>query len=723
MSSVYFVFVCARVYLLVNCVCAFCPTCDHYFFFSLLVVAWPSLYFSSDSYTCTNANINRFIALCSKYNIYVFLFFCFDLNRFSNRTSQRSGYGYGSQNATATVTYDILTKIKLFSEYLASCEPIEIKFASATTNIQLGIAYVPIPTNLIHTLMTPRSGRSERNTFGDSSFNTRIFNSRNNIVGDARINFIVTISDRETPRSATTVTSKMMKTPINDMAYRVAMRKREIENDLNCDNTSATMIVRKSKCDKNNCNSSVSGANRCCSPRKISSRMQITSPLAEYLSGLPLTHNQENEALREMQSISPSESFIEALNADLKAAIATAPKKQFSLESHRSGSPNQTSSTDVALQKIDSIKISVYDLILTNAGVRELCVKNGIVHGKSYASGTFIVEGKVDTSLLMQCEGKVNSKHHTNSECIRIFSSLVDESDARIEFNRDAIRLIRTPSDGKSIANDGISLIVWYRDAQMKQSQIVGAAHVPLQDVLKCNDFTLTKKYSVRTTTSNIVLGMLTIKLELGCRGVHFGSEYLEAISVDPEEVESDGHRFQPSPLYHRNLVGHHGTCADFCVNCCKLREHDAKIDDMILSACVYDAHDDHSNEKLTSPSAVGDGQSNGSSDNRGRTIKNSNGTNGKIGRDDETFGLRNNGAPNHLNDPSNELNLSGLFYVGLINFDRSRLRLGDTFLLCRSFWTSDAVIITENCGNNILNFLEVIGLESLKSVLICRPK
>lgn len=587
---------------------------------------------------------------------------------------------------------------------MASCEPIEIKFASATTNIQLGIAHVPIPIELIDALTTPSSSRSEQVTFSDCSCNTRIFNSRNKVVGDVRINFVLTIFDRATPRSATTVTNKMMKPSINDITYSATMRRRGIENDLNCDNTPRTMIGCKTKNDKNSCNNLVSGNGSRCST-KVSSRMQITSPLAEYLSGLPLTHNQENEALREMQLISPSESFIEALNADLKAAIATSPEKQPASDSHRSGSPIRTSSTDAALQKIDSIKISVYDLILTNAGVRELCVKNGIIHGKSYASGTFIVEGKLDGSLLMQCEGKVNTKHHTNTECIRIFSTMVDESAARIEFNRDAIRLIRTPSGQK--ANEGLSFIVWYRDAQMKQSQIIGATHVPMRDVIKSNDFTLTKRYSVRTTTGDIVLGMLTIKMELGCRGVHFGSEYLEAISLDPEDVEDDGHRHRPSPFHPRHFPGHHETCADFCSNCCKLREHDAKIDDMILSACVYDAHDDHSNGKLTSPPALGNGQTNGSGEDRGRPVRDNNGMNGKFGRGDDMFDNSNDGAPNHLDDPNRDLSLTGLFYVGLINFDRSRPRLGDTFLVCRSFWTSNAVIMTDKCGN-ILNFLEV---------------
>lgn len=676
---------CARFALHANYVCAFGTTCDRsVLWFSFCYCLWPSHHINSScDWRFVSISISITISLSSI------------KSRFANCSSHRSDEGCGCRNATATLTYDILTKIKLFREYLASCEPIEIKFASAKTNIQLGIAHVPIPTKLLHAL--PISSRSEHVTLNDCCSNPRIFNSRNKVVGDIRINFSLTVLDRATPRSASTVPSKMMKTTINDSVCQYgAMRQREIENDLNCDNTPT---ARKTKSDKNHCNHLMSGGGRGGSA-KISSRMQITSPLAEYLSGLPLTHNQENEALREMQSVSPSESFIEALNADLKAAIGTSPRKQFSLHSHRSGS-----SADAALQKIDSIKISVYDLILTNAGVRELCVQNGTVHGKSYASGTFIVEGKLDTSLLMQCEGRVTGKHHTNSEGIRIFSCLVDESAARIEFNRDAVRLIRAPSGEKAIASDGLSLIVWYRDAQMKQSRIIGAAHVPLRDVLQSNDFTLTKRYSVRTTTSDIVLGMLALKLELGCRGVHFGSEYLEAISLDPQDVECDGHRFQPSPmLYHRNITATNASCGDFCANCCKLREHDAKIDDLILSTCVYDAHDDHSNEKLTSPSTVG-GQSNGSS---GRSTRASNGTNGKVGRDDETFGLNNDGAPNHLDDPNHDLSLSGLFYVGLINFDRCRTRLCDTFLLCRSFWTSDAVIITENCGNNILNFLEV---------------
>lgn len=641
-----------------------------------------------------------FFLLCARLN-YLFVF-C--PNRFTSCGTQRAGNGYG-HNATATLTYDILTKIKLFRAYLASAEPIEVKFASATTNIQLGTAHIPIPVDLVNTLSTPRTGRSLQ-TLHDYSCTTQIINSRNKVIGDFRANFILTVLDQTTPRSATAPATKSMGGPRNDVASSATMRKMEIENDMKCENRSMTM--RCPKCEKTKCNRLVSDGVGCGST-KVSSRMQIVSPLAEYLSGLPLTHNQENEALREMQSISPSESFIEALNADLKAVIATTPKiRPPSLESsQRSDTSNRVSSAEIAaLQKIDSIRINVYDFILTNAGVRELC--NGTVHGKSYANGTFIVEGKLDALLLMQCDEEVNGKHHTNSECFRMFSMSVDESASRIQFNRDAVRSIRVSATDRTAKKDGLSLIVWYRDAQMKRSQIIGAAHVPLRDVLKSNDFTLKKRCLVRTITGSIVLGLLTLKLELGCRSVHFGSEYIEAISLDPSDVECKGHHIQPSSFYHRKFIGsQHGICGDYCANCCKLCEHDAKIDDMILDACVYDAHDDHSNGKSTSPSVI-DGQSNGTGDNRARLLRNGDGTNGKIDRDDEMFGLNNDGAPNHLDDPHCDLSLSGLFYVGLINFDRSRPRLGDTFLVCRPFWTSDGVIMTAKCGNNILNFLEV---------------
>lgn len=61
----------------------------------------------------------------------------------------------------------------------------------------------------------------------------------------------------------------------------------------------------------------------------------------------------------------------------------------------------------------------------------------------------------------------------------------------------------------------------------------------------------------------------------------------------------------------------------------------------------------------------------------------------------------------NQSKNDGEESSLSGLFYVGLINLDRSKS--SETFLVCRTFW-HDSAILTENCRNNILNYLEVFS-------------
>lgn len=630
-----------------------------------------------------------------------------------------------TQSNANHLRYNILTKTKLFREYLVSCEPIEIRFSSATTNLQIGTAFVTIPQDLVNLLN--ESKRNCYNQFDCITSISQIFNSRNKIIGAIAIDFQLIVYNRSTPRSATNL-NKMTITS-NNSCYDDSNRKWETENDRNSENL-PYKSVSQSKLNKNNANflkfsgdsvtethfkmsDAIKIPKLPLSSTKVSNRNKSESPLFNFLTGRPLSLSQELEALQQMQSISPTESFIEALSSDLKCVVS--PKKNIQTNAEANN----------LINKIDSMRIQVYEMTLTNAGLREILVKNGVT-SSSIATGTFIIEGKLDSTLVKVQRGK----HQTHHDIIRIFSSHIEEaasseyfkidflqfqsnlfnfvfvffflSIAGVEFNKETIRQINCLKNETSTSDAAISLVLWYRDAQMKQSQIIGTTNIRLFDIIRANEFTFTERLPIRTTTGDIILGFLSIKIELGCRGLHFGTEFLEAISLDfgnSNDFPDANYLIRSNGLNEKKHI-----CPDLCYNCAKLREHEIKIDEMILSACVYDTQEDQTNGKVTNPSS-----SNDDANNTNKLQNNENGVNDKInmamlGLDE--YGLVQS-AKSDQNDSELSANLRGIFYVGLINFDRSCQRIGDTFLVCRTFWTDNA-ILTENCRNNILNFLEV---------------
>lgn len=92
--------------------------------------------------------------------------------------------------------------------------------------------------------------------------------------------------------------------------------------------------------------------------------------------------------------------------------------------------------------------------------------------------------------------------------------------------------------------NGIISLTIRYRDIESSASQTLGTARFELADVVQAPNLSFQKQCQVATVTSEIVIGRISIKVELGCRGLHFGGDFLDAIAL--HTVNTDAH----SPAY-----------------------------------------------------------------------------------------------------------------------------------------------------------------------------
>lgn len=477
--------------------------------------------------------------------------------------------------------YYILTKIKLFRDYLTLCEPIELKFSSATTNLQIGTAFIQIPFDLIESLDTSQVTQINRPTLIGCT--SEIFNLRNKIIGNIKINFQLTIYDRTSPRSIeslsidrTFVTSQLQKSP-RDTNKNVCMDdNRQKSSQIKSKQTKNIDNLYLGRVEKSHLEQ-LSSHRSIGETRKLSSRIQNASPLFDYLSGRPLTRHQEAEALKEMENVSPTESLIDEIETNLKAKISSPRKiRQQLLENVSKLSPKVDAFDPI--NRIDSIRLTVLNLTLTKAGLRELTNRKNIDENAPLVDSSFTVECQIDPQLNKR--SKKSRHHHNACDAIRFVSRDTDSFMDRIVFNGEVVRSISNASRAGAFAV--ITFVIWFRSAKMQHSEMIGTSSVRFMDVLNANNnFTLNNRCAIRTTTGHIVVGLLDTKIEVGCRGIHFGVDFLDAISIEPT-IENDCQSI--------DSCAYTVSCRDCCCNqtkrsmctcfeCQKLSEHEQRID------------------------------------------------------------------------------------------------------------------------------------------------
>lgn len=271
-----------------------------------------------------------------------------------------------------------------------------------------------------------------------------------------------------------------------------------------------------------------------------------------------------------------------------------------------------------------------------------------------------------------------------------------------IEFNKDAIRSIRIPSiHSRSHHNKNagtIQFIVWSRECGTKLSQLLGTATVQLSDVLTAPNVTYTKVCPVTSTTAYIVLGTLHVQLSLGCRGIHFGAEFMDAIAGQKENIaydpfeDEDGRRLDFIQCQQPSFQPP-------CRCCCCVNESRKAANP---KNCHHDDPKASSGMATTSTTSQSSGSSNPTSTTR------SNNTNV------EMVAANSGSKCIHITEPNQETGesqlLCGLLYIGSLFHLQKQTNVSDQighFIVCRGFWQEDATS-TSMCENNVFNFLEV---------------
>lgn len=282
------------------------------------------------------------------------------------------------------IHYSILTKLKLFKNYLASSGSIELHFTSATSNIQIGRATIPIPMHLIKFIDKHQTDKMPKmRTFRT---NCQIFNGQNKTIGNVTLDYDLILCDG----------------PDIDKAFC------EIENDVNRMNIVSPKVKilpdKKAKMKKSMEKKSIETPQ---APSSVKVSSKNPSPLLDYLTGRSLADHEKYQAIESMVTTSPSESLIDLLSSDLDCLYMEKEQPKINLNNSN---------------QIDSIRTHIYELSLTRAGVREILNENGINH-TSYSSGTFIV----DINLSSAMESTVYDMGTTFiSEVSHVFTSTSD---------------------------------------------------------------------------------------------------------------------------------------------------------------------------------------------------------------------------------------------------------------------------------------------------------
>lgn len=328
----------------------------------------------------------------------------FFFSRLKNKKQQRKSFSHA-------IHYNILTKPSLLRNYLRSCPShgVEVKFVSGISNIFIGRADIPIPLELIEFIDQQSVGSIQKG----KKFRKRchIFNAQNKIMGELLVEYECTLYDRimsETEMASEILPNKSQTKPIV-----------EIENDMNHFNSDLGLIPispskkshkKKSKSPRKKINTEqLVDQLPTLNTKRLSSTSTSASTLLNYLTGRPLAQIEENEAVKAMQSTSPTESLIDLLSYDLNGLYL--PKKSNDAEL-------------TVLKKIDCLRVQVYDLCLTRAGIREILSKNATNESASFSSGTFTID--IDLDSVLSTKSPFEKNNVFTSKVTRIFDTSIE---------------------------------------------------------------------------------------------------------------------------------------------------------------------------------------------------------------------------------------------------------------------------------------------------------
>uniref|UniRef100_A0A182JP16 C2 domain-containing protein n=1 Tax=Anopheles christyi TaxID=43041 RepID=A0A182JP16_9DIPT len=410
---------------------------------------------------------------------------------------------------SVSVHYEVRTSVELFRRYLKSCEPVRLRLYSKRTQTLIGTAKVPIPGKIINfneiDTLLPITAQASGEILSVRGFR----------LGELCLQFSLKLDPKElqvaNPPKPTT--SQSQKGKENRKMLCVEQPLKSIPS-VSASNAPLIVEGKLAPLHETKQRPLTGGSNYLTAAKKKFHTLDHESKrkVLDYLTGKPFDDDHsrpssERSTLSEICSISPAESMLEAL-----ARFDAAPDR----------------SKHTYLQAVDCVRVLVEGLRLTRAGQKEMQHRTKNQWLTPAMSG-FIV--------------KMKFSRNPTTTLLKFFSTPMafDEVEVSFESQSKTTRLV-LPSGGDEGATFefGIHLNVGSTIAKARLFHL-GSASVTLRELLD-GRLGCYKRCPVRLAADDILLGTLTIRMQLGRRGLHFGSDLIDAVMVNEGNVtlESD---------------------------------------------------------------------------------------------------------------------------------------------------------------------------------------
>ncbi|CAO1403724.1 unnamed protein product [Diamesa serratosioi] len=403
-------------------------------------------------------------------------------------------------NSLGTVRYHIRTNFTLFQAYLNNSEPLEIEVFSSKTQTLIGSSKIDLSKVL-----------SKNQVFQENAslrLASQILNKRQFNLGE----LIVVIKIQYFVPIKMTKSIQIQKSS-EIMPVKKALIEKENKENIEVVGKAKRISFKEPAQSKPStlCKTTVKSYAERQEVKSIATKQfpsnEFKLPISpvnlhqgkkdsimSYLSGDPLSLADESSILKDIVSISPAHSFIEALDK-----IKPLPRKEN------------------LLNRIDSIKISLSGIDFTSAGILEL-QESSKYHKKS----------------LIKCV--VTSKLFTCKEDVKMISPVFEIFPRRISFNKNVIQKVKIPQQKQDFKNNYINFGFCHRSIEQETPPFfIGFVRVNIADVMN-SKFSFHKKCRI-ISENEMIVGSIDVKLELGVGGLHFGKHLLDSFECFRDNI------------------------------------------------------------------------------------------------------------------------------------------------------------------------------------------
>ncbi|XP_050094874.1 uncharacterized protein LOC126577366 [Anopheles aquasalis] len=585
--------------------------------------------------------------------------------------------GNNRQNRASEALYEVRTNPELFRRYLKSCEPVRVRLVSTRTQTLIGTAQVAIPGKFTN-LREPGDQPLTAQVRGE------VLSVRGFCLGELCLELTLEFDRKGSVGSASTVTSKG--TTAEEEKENTKMILVE-SNSIGVPGMPSLAVEGKpASLHESSQRSQTAAAKKRFHTLDQTSRQRIL----DYLTGKPIDGDDgctsELSALSEICSISPAESMLEALARYDRAA-----------------EPGKHS----YLRTVDCVRVLVENLKFTRAGQKEIQHRARRQELAMYGA-SFVVRMKLT---------ETGTKTAPTITRLKFCSTAASETEVTFDGQPQQARLslpeLGNGRHGDACFEFGVHLNVgsFYKARLF----YLGSAQITLQELI-AGRLACYKRCPIRLASDDILLGTLTVRLELGKRGLHFGPDLIDAVLIDGGNVTLEETEGEESEANEDRSVTPEATpalvhCArrhlspSVCFDHC----HHEKVSDRFacrmmmcraaVAACTGDNQSpsesrDQDSTGNVQPSANGVNQENTQAPTNGTEQGNASDGQGSSEQQQQPKPMETDGSSPGGEQPKL---LHGLLYLGQL---KERAQPPEQhFLVCHPFWSEEpSTLSSELC-------------------------